>query len=264
MKYYNLFLSFIDENGVGSFRGMFSIDHLIFTILGFVALALLLYFSRNFTKEKVEKTVKIIFYVVAILEVLKIVWNLVFRTDKSMNNWVPLYFCSLFIYASGMFTYGKGVIKDTGILWTVYGQVIGGIVFLLYPSSSIGIHPLIHVLSIHSWIYHVLASYTGLLLLITGYYKIGDKLKTKKEFLIYFISVIIIEIIVYIFNLIFNTNLMFINNPGVVAPLELVVKVFGIFYPIIIGLAQAFFTYLGGYLLVKLVTKLKYKNGVIE
>lgn len=264
MRFYNLILSFIDENGIGKFRGMFSYHHLIFTITGFIALALLLYFSRNFTKEKVEKTVKILFYVVTILEVLKIAWNLIFRTDKSMNNWVPLYFCSLYIYATALFTFGKGVIKETGTLWLVFGQIIGGVVFLLYPSSSIGIHPLIHVLSIHSWIYHILASYTGLLLLITGYYKLGDKDKTKKEFLIYLVSILIIELFVYIFNLIFDTNLMFINNPGVVAPLELVVKVFGIFYPVIIGLSQALFTYLGGYLLVKLVTKLKYKNGDIK
>ena len=264
MNYYNLYLSFIDEKGVGTFRGLFSIHHLFFTLLGLIVVALLLYFTRKMTNDKIEKMSKILFFVVTILEILKIVWNLVFRTDKSPNNWVPLYFCSLFIYALAMISFGKGRIKEVGVLWIIYGQIIGALAFIIYPSSSIGIHPLIHVLTIHSWIYHVISLYLGLLMIITGYYKTYDgapqKQSLKRDFLTYFVSIIAIEAFVFIFNLIFKTNLMFINEPGVVPVLEIVVKAFGIFYPVVIGVVQAVGTFFGGFLFIKLITFIQNKT----
>ena len=266
MNYYtNLFLSIIDEQGIGSFKGLFSIHHLIFTISGLLVVFLLLLLTRKMTNKNIEKMVRILFFVIVILEILKIVWNLVYRTDKSPNNWVPLYFCSLFIYALCMVGYGKGMIKEVGILWIIYGQIIGALAFIIYPSSSIGIHPLIHILTIHSWLYHVVSLYIGLLFLITKYYKTYDSENEKErnikhDFLTYFISIIIIEVLVYIFNLIFKTNLMFINEPGVVPALEIVVKVFGIFYPVIIAITQAIGTFFGGYLIIKLINLIQCKT----
>ena len=266
MNYYtNLFLSIIDEQGIGTFRGLFSIHHLIFTISGLLVVFLLLLLTRKMTNKNIEKMVRILFFVIVILEILKIVWNLVYRTDKSPNNWVPLYFCSLFIYALCMVGYGKGKIKEVGILWIIYGQIIGALAFIIYPSSSIGIHPLIHVLTIHSWIYHIISLYVGLLFLITKYYKTYDS-ETEKEvnlkdnFLTYFISVMIIEALVYIFNLIFKTNLMFLNEPGVVPVLEIVVKVFGIFYPVVIAVVQAVGTFFGGFIIIKLINLIQNKT----
>ena len=53
--------------------------------------------------------------------------------------------------------------------------------------------------------------------------------------------------------------MMFINEPGVVPVLEVVVKVFGIFYPVVIGVVQAVGTFFGGFLFVKLFTFIQNK-----
>ncbi len=258
------FLTFFDEFGIGQTKGLFSIDHLIFTVLAILTVALLLIFTHKMTDEKIEKMTKILFFAVTILEILKIIWNVTLRTDKSPNNWVPLYFCSLFIYALGMVSFGKGKIKEIGVLWIVYGQIIGALAFILYPSSSLEIQPLIHVLSIHSWIYHVISLYIGLLFIITNYYKTYDSKEhnetLRHNFLYYFVSIMAVELLVYIFNLICNTNLMFLNEPGVVPILELVVRVFGYFYPLIIAIVQASGTFLGGFLFVKLINLIKKKR----
>ena len=259
-----LFLSFFSEEGIGSTKGLFSIDHLIFTVLALVAVAISLYFSRKLTNEKIEKMVKVLFFVVVALEILKIIWNLTLRSDKSPNNWIPLYFCSLFSYALGFIAFGKGRLKEVGVLWIVYGQIIGALAFILYPSSSLEIQPLIHVLSIHSWIYHCLALYIGLLFIITGYYKTYNNKENnptlRHDFLTYFISIMIIELFVYILNLICHTNLMFLNEPGVVPILEIVLRVFGFFYPLIIGVVQASGTFFGGFLILKLITIIQNKK----
>lgn len=258
------FLTFFDEFGIGQTKGLFSIDHLIFTVLAILTVALLLIFTHKMTNEKIEKMTKILFFAVTILEILKIIWNVTLRSDKSPNNWVPLYFCSLFIYALGMVSFGKGKIKEIGVLWIVYGQIIGALAFILYPSSSLEIQPLIHVLSIHSWIYHVISLYIGLLFIITNYYKTYDGKEhnetLRHDFLYYFVSIMAVELLVYIFNLICHTNLMFLNEPGVVPILELVVRVFGYFYPLIIAIVQASGTFLGGFLFVKLINLIKKKR----
>ena len=259
-----LFLSFFSEEGIGTVKGLFSIDHLIFTILALMVVGISVFLSRKLTNEKIEKMVKVLFFIVLILEIIKIIWNLTLRTDKSPNNWIPLYFCSLFIYALGFIAFGKGRIKEVGVLWIVYGQIIGALAFILYPSSSLEIQPLIHVLSIHSWVYHVLALYIGLLFIITGYYKTYDGKENnqtfKHNFLTYFISIMIIELFVYILNLICHTNLMFLNEPGVVPILEIVLRVFGFFYPLIIGVVQASGTFFGGFFILKLITIIQNKK----
>ena len=69
----------------------------------------------------------------------------------------------------------------------------------------------------------------------------------------------IIELFVYILNLICHTNLMFLNEPGVVPALEIVLNIFGFFYPIIIGVVQAIGTFFGGFLILKLITIIQNK-----
>lgn len=248
-------MSLFSEYGYGPIRGMFSIDHLLFTVLGLVAIIALLVLTKNKTKEQIDKYIKIIFIVVAILEVLKIIWNFCVRTNLELINWVPLYFCSIFIYASGMYSYGKGLIRKIGLYLIVYGQIIGGIVFLLYPASSVGIQPLVHILTMHSWVYHVLTGYVGIVLIIHYFneYKFSD-------IKIYGITILGIELFVYLFNIIFDTNLMFINEPGVIEPLNYVLDIFGAFYPLVIGLFQGIGTFILSYGIIKIVRKIKNKD----
>ena len=186
---------------------------------------------------------------------MKILWNFLVRENLELINWVPLYFCSLFIYASGMYSFGKGIIKKIGFLWITYGQIIGGIVFILFPASSIGIQPLFHVLTIHSLIYHVLTAYTGIILIIKylGEFKF-------KDIILYSITTLLAELFVFIFNLIFNTNLMFINEPGVIEPLKIVVKIFGPLYPLINGLFQGVGTFILSYWIILLFRKIFHKD----
>ena len=248
-------MSLFSEYGYGPIRGMFSIDHLLFTVLGLVAIIALLVLTKNKTKEQIDKYIKIIFIVVAILEVLKIIWNFCVRTNLELINWVPLYFCSIFIYASGMYSYGKGLIRKIGLYLIVYGQIIGGIVFLLYPASSVGIQPLVHILTMHSWVYHVLTGYVGIVLIIHYFneYKFSD-------IKIYGITILGIELFVYLFNIVFDTNLMFINEPGVIEPLNYVLDIFGVFYPLVIGLFQGIGTFILSYGIIKIVRKIKNKD----
>lgn len=248
-------MKLFSEYGYGPIRGMFSIDHLIFTVLGIITIILLLILTKNKTKTQIEKYIKYIFIIVTILEILKIIWNFCVRTNLELINWVPLYFCSLFIYASGMYSYGKGMIKKIGLFLITYGQIIGGLVFLVFPASSVGIQPLCHILTIHSLVYHVLTGYAGIILIIKNLevFKFGD-------IKIYGPTILGIELFVYLFNIIFDTNMMFINGPGVIEPLNYVLNIFGSFYPLIIGLFQGLGSFILSYWIIKIIRKFKNKD----
>lgn len=248
-------MKFFSEYGYGPVRGMFSIDHLIFTLSAILIIILLLVKSLKKTKEQIDKDIKYIFIIVTILEVLKIIWNFLVRENLELINWVPLYFCSLFIYASGMYSLGKGIIKKIGFLWITCGQIIGGVVFILFPASSVGIQPLFHVLTLHSWIYHILTAYVGIILIIKNI-----NIFKFKDILLYGSTTLIMELFVFIFNVIFKTNLMFINEPGVIGPLQYVVDIFGYFYPLIIGLFQGLGTFILSYWIILIIRKINNKD----
>lgn len=248
-------MKFFSEYGYGPIRGMFSIDHLIFTLSAIIFLIILLLLTFKKSKQEIDKYIKYIFIFVFVAEILKIIWNFVVRENLELINWIPLYFCSLFIYASGMYSFGKGIVKEIGYLWITYGQIIGGIVFIFFPASSVGIQPLCHVLTLHSWIYHLLTTYTGIILIIKN-------LNTFKfsDIKLYSITILGAELFVYLFNLVFKTNLMFINEPGVIAPLQYVVDVFKDFYPLIIGLFQGLGTFILSYWIILLIRKIYNKD----
>ena len=132
-------MKFFSEYGYGPIRGMFSIDHLIFTLSAIIFLIILLLLTFKKSKQEIDKYIKYIFIFVFVAEILKIIWNFVVRENLELINWIPLYFCSLFIYASGMYSFGKGIVKEIGYLWITYGQIIGGIVFIFFPASSVGL-----------------------------------------------------------------------------------------------------------------------------
>ncbi|HOD61380.1 MAG TPA: YwaF family protein [Bacilli bacterium] len=246
-------MGFFSNDGIGNIPGLLGWEHFLYILLSLILVIGLLLITHKFSKEKIEKMIKIIFWIVLILEILKIVWNLTIRIGTTLSDWIPLYYCSLFIYGLGLAGYGKGRWKRLGESWIFYGQIIAGIAFVCYPSTALLIHPLLHVLTFHSLIYHSLAIFVGLIIAITGYFQ-----PNNQDFKNYTISLLIICLFVYLLNEMIGTNLMFLNEPLAVWPLENIYRFSKILYPVIISLAQVCGTYivsLGLYKLIKSLIK---------
>ena len=77
----------------------------------------------------------------------------------------------------------------------------GGLAFALLPTTTLNVFPLLQVLSIHSLIYHVL-------MVTCGIWSLRFLKPSLKDFKLYSIGVLIIEVVVLIINLIFETNFM--------------------------------------------------------
>ncbi len=231
-------MRFFSNDGIGNIPGLMGWEHLLYILLCAILVIGLLLLTHKFSNEKVEKIIKIIFWVVLILEILKIIWNLTVRIGTTLSDWIPLYYCSLFIYGLGFASYGKGKLKRLGESWIFYGQIIAGIAFICYPSTALLIHPLLHVLTFHSLIYHSLAIFVGLIMAITGYFE-----PKRQDFTTYTVSLFIVCLFVYFLNKLIGTNLMFLNEPLAIWPLENIFRFSKILYPTVISLAQVCGTY---------------------
>lgn len=179
--------------------GIFTKGHFALIGLTILSIAVALKYSINKNKEGIYKIVKRITIVMCILEVIKIIYSMLVNSLHDVETYLPLYYCSMLLYAGLLSSFGKGKLKKIGDVFLMTGSVIGGIVFIIYPSTSLPRYPAFHILSIHSFLYHGIMVYLGLLLNSARY------IELKKEDIKYFASFVgMLCIIALIVNNIFR------------------------------------------------------------
>ena len=234
--------------------GIYTIDHFILLIISIIGIVLALHKSRKMNIEQIKSTITCITIMLWIFETIKIIFNIAIGNIKRPNNYIPLYFCSLILYAGLFSSFGKekGKIKHVGDVFIATGGIVAGVCFLIFPITSLTIYPVFHYISIQSFILHSCMIYLGILVNIKRYVIIK-----KQDIRDHFILIVIISIIAYIFNCIFDTNLMFIseNFPG--TPIELIYNLTGKLYTIVSILAQATIPFYLIYFIINILKKIK-------
>ena len=130
-------------------------------------------------------------------------------------------------------SFAKGEIQRIGDVFLATGGIIGGIVFILYPSTSLPAYPMFHMVSLHSFFFHGTMIYLGLLINKTHY------IDLKASDIKYFAALVgTICVLAYIVNKIFGSNLMFIsqNFPGM--PIEIIYNATGPLFTLVMSLGQ--------------------------
>jgi len=235
--------------------GMFSIEHFILLAITLACVAITLKHTKNMEKNKVKKLIRKITIFLWILEIIKIIFNIKNYGYNEVNKYVPLYFCSLILYAGIFSGYCKGLFKKMGDVFLSTGGIIAGLIFLVYPLTSLTSYPIFHYISIQSFILHGIMLYIGLLMLVTKYTTIE-----KRDIIYYSAIIVIISGIAYIVNLKFGSNLMFIsqNYPGTY--IEIIYNNTGRFFTLFMTIAQAtmpFYIVYGIYNLFKTKNKIE-------
>lgn len=209
----NFLFSFKDifaKEGTFPPAGMFSLEHIIFLIIMILIIIASLYFSRNFKKNHVKIVTIIMGFTFLSLEIIKICYKLFVNGDKvsNLDAWLPLYYCSLFIYAT-LFSFTK--YKYINLLnrsFIAGGAFTGGLAFLIFPSTSFSIVPAYHFLSIHSMLYHSSMVYLSIMFLKTNLFEC-----TFKNFKYYLSYVLFFMAIALVLNACLDTNLMMLSKP---------------------------------------------------
>lgn len=210
--------------------GIFTTKHFILIILTIVAISIALKKTVHKSKEEVHKIIKKLTIIIWILEFVRIGFNLYIGNVHNVNEYMPLYYCSLLLYAGLMSSFGKGKIKRIGDAFLATGGIIGGIVFIIMPTTSLPTYPMLHFISLHSFLYHGTMVYIGLLINATNY------IELELKDIIYFAELVGgICIIALIINNIFDGNLMFISKDFPGTPLTILYHLTGkLFTPIMI------------------------------
>lgn len=229
---------------------LFTIGHFILLAITFIIIGVALYCTKSKNKEDVTKIIKSLTIFLWILEIIKIIFNISIGNGSNPNNYVPLYYCSLILYAGLLSSYGNGVIKKIGDIFIATGAIIGGLFFLISPNTSLPTYPMLHYISIQSFIFHGTMLYLGLLVNITKYVEINIK-----DIKYYAILICIISAIAYIVNKILNTNFMFISRNFPNTPVEVVYKLLGKYFTIFMIILQVFGPFYVIYGIKKIIIK---------
>lgn len=238
--------------------GIFTTGHFVLATITIIAIYIALKYSVNKSREDVHNIIKWLTISVFVMEILKIIYNIVHNSIYDVNTYIPLYYCSILLYAGALSSFGKGTLKRIGDVTLASGAAIGGIVFVIYPSTSLPIYPAFHVLSIHSFVFHGVMIYLGILVNKTKY------IALEKEDIKYFASLIgIMCVMALIVNNLFNGNLMFISNNFPNTPIEILYNITngGALYSLIMIAVQMTIPFYISYYIVK---KVKYFTRIYD
>lgn len=203
------------EAGINPPAGMFSWGHLILLVFFGILAFYFLKMSRAWSRKKTERFFKIFSLLLLALEIIKIIWNVATYgvTIVSLNRFIPLYYCSIFLYAFMLLSWTRGRLARASLVWMTYGGLIAAVAFLAYPSSSLLEYPFYHFLSIHSIFFHMSLVVICLMILRANLYT-----PSRKDFLPFVYFSLMFMGPAYLFNKIVGTNLMFLTSPVAIAP----------------------------------------------
>ncbi|MBR2786943.1 MAG: YwaF family protein [Clostridia bacterium] len=202
---------FLSKPGTYAPCGMFNLRHLVLILLTVIGIAVAVKNTNISRKEDIKKVIRNSTIVVWVLEILKIIHIFSIGEASNLNRIVPLYYCSLLLYAGILSSVGKGKLERIGNVFLATGGIFAGIAFIIFPSTSLPEFPMFHFRSIHSFFYHGTMIYVGII--INKYKYIEVQLQ---DFKYYATIILAICVPAYIVNAIYGCNLMFIsqNFPG--------------------------------------------------
>lgn len=245
---------FYDNFTAGDVAGLFSWWHLIFIFVFIGVLAFALYCCRNATDEQIQKILWISAISVTVVEIIKIVLRI--AKGGGTDTWIPLYYCSLFLYAIWMTRSKKRWLMRAGYSFITMGGIMASCLFTLYPTTSLAIYPALHPASLHSLFYHLLMAFVGILVLWKKQFE-----PKRIDALSYFIFVLLACVIGYFINEWVHSNCMFLHNAFKLPILDDLLQKSHVAYMVLVTLAQSVGMYWLNFGLYTLIKKSKEKKN---
>ena len=214
--------------------GLFTSDHFKLIIITIIGIIIALKKTINKSKEEIKDIVKRCTILIWALEAVVITFKIITGGLRNINNYVPLYYCSILLYSGGLASFAKGKLQRIGEVFLATGGIAGGLIFILWPTTSLPTYPMMHFVSLHSFLFHGIMLYLGILINVTNYITLS--LKDIK----YYASMVgVVCFAAFILNNIFDSNLMFISkNFEEIAVINFLYKTTGRFYTLVTSVCQ--------------------------
>lgn len=234
--------------------GLFSVWHYLFIFLFALLLAVSLYLSKSVSEKQLDR---ILFWVAASVSVVEI-FKITIRVAKGsgVDSWIPLYYCSLFIYAIWMIRCKVSWVSRMGYSFITMGGALAACLFTLYPTTSLAIFPPWHPATFHSFLYHLVMAYVGILVLWKKTF-----VPEKRDSLLYCIYVLFACLVGYFINEWTGSNCMFLHNAFGLPFLNGLLSSSHALYILLVSLAQAVLMFWANFGVYTLIKRHKEKNN---
>lgn len=229
--------------------GLFGGEHLALFLLATALVLLALYASRRLDRKGVRRVIRAATLALWLAEGGKIAFVLLVLKTRNPNEYVPLYYCSITLYAGAFSSLARGTLRRVGDAFLATGALVGGTVFLFVPLTSLSRYPAWHFISLHSMLLHATMVYLALLLLWRGVYRVRGR-----DILYHGALVSVVCAVALVFNLCYDVrhpeaplaNLMFISKDFPGTPISFFYHLCGpLLYPAAAVLVQAILPPLG-------------------
>lgn len=150
----------------------FSTEHIVFIALAYVLTLLLCWVFRRARHERIDVGLKVLSIAIALLEATKITWESYYdiTTGRGFNRYglLPIYTCSLFIYALLVAAWTKGKPREYCLSFITTISLLYGAVGVVY-CNGLNFYPFWTFGAFYSMFFHTAMFATGVFLLATRY-----------------------------------------------------------------------------------------------
>ncbi|MBE6036761.1 MAG: hypothetical protein E7223_03935 [Clostridiales bacterium] len=149
---------------------LFTPLHIVFAVLLTVCTVLL----TKWLSKKSESLIRKVFFGIWVWMVLSEAAVILWETYCGADVWfeltgnLPLYPCSVFLYAMPMVLWGKGWLREAGCGYICTVGLVGGLINFVYPANVLGTYSCLSFAGMRSLLYHGSMVLCALVLLVSG------------------------------------------------------------------------------------------------
>jgi hypothetical protein len=208
---------------------MFTPLHFLFSACCVVLVVALALFAAKKNERIIKKIFLGVWIAVLVFEIAKTVWETFTgaRVYFELNGFLPLYPCSIYLYAMPFALFGKGMWRRAGAGYMCTLGLIGGTINFVYPATILGNYSCISFAGFHTFFYHGSMVFIALVMLLSGYHSYRGVTKAT-DLLVPAIPFLLVSVIANLVNYSpINADYMFFKlNSFVFAPLGAVMPDF--------------------------------------
>lgn len=202
--------------------GFLTLTHILWTALLMMVGFFLYRYVVQLTPQKRQIHFQWLAVILVLLELTRMIWNVVAADAWYAKDVFPLYTCGIFVIIFPFYAFNTRMKKWTeGFI--ALGAMLAGSIFLIFPSTGLIMFPLWHINTLISSVMHVSMAVIGAVLFF-------DAKRILKPFDFY--SAMVVVLVFASISWIYNwfdpeANFFFIKVPFAETPLQLIYDWFG-------------------------------------
>ena len=152
---------------------MFTPLHFLFSLICLAGVILGAIHCAKQNEKTIRRTFFVLWLLLVILEPTKILWESVSgkTVGLEVTGVLPLYPCSVFMYAMPLAIWGRGLVRRMGCGYVCSLGLLGGAVNFVYPATILGSYSCISFAGFHTFLYHGTIVFCAMTMLLSRYHK---------------------------------------------------------------------------------------------